>query len=57
MADDLETWYAELVARALLSFFKYWPLIDFDLLYSNVKLVTQVFSMGKGKHRILLILL
>ena len=46
-ADKLETWYATLVAPALSSLFKWWPLVDVDFFYSNVKFGHLGLFMGK----------
>ena len=36
-SNNLETWYAVLLAQALSILFKWWPLNDLDLLYGKVK--------------------
>ena len=46
-ANDLETWYAALVAPALSSLFKWWPLVDLDLFYGTVKCSYLGFCMWK----------
>ena len=48
-ADDLETSYAALGARSLLSLFKWWPKVDHDLFYGKVKFGPLLFCTGKGK--------
>ena len=58
MTDDPETWYAALVALALSSLFKWWPLVDLDLFYRKVKFGHFDFYMGKKvKQWIFLILM
>ena len=49
MADDLETWYAALETQALPGWFKWWPLVDLDLFYSQAKFSPLGFCMGKGQ--------
>ena len=44
MADDLQNWYAALVALALSNLFKWWPLVDLDF-YGKVKFG----HLGKGE--------
>ena len=48
-ANDYETWYLTLMTRVLKSVFKWYPLIDFQLFYSKVKLVHLGLCMEKGK--------
>ena len=48
-AYDLETWYVASGARVLPSLFKWWPWVDLDLFYGNVKFGSLCFCMGKGK--------
>ena len=46
-ANDLETWYVALVTLVLPNWFKWWPWVDHDLLYSKVKFGPFCFWMAK----------
>ena len=53
-ADDFESWYVASGAPVLPSLFKWWPWVDLDLFYGNVKFGPDVFFfffffMGKVK--------
>ena len=45
--DDFESWYAASDAQVLSSLFKWWPWVDLDLFYGNVKFSPLCFIMGK----------
>ena len=49
-ADDLETWYAASGAWVLPSLFKWWPWVDPDLFYGQVKFSPLCFCMGKRRN-------
>ena len=46
-ADDLETSYAASDAQTLTSLFKWWPCVDLDLCYGEVKFDPLCFCMEK----------
>ena len=46
-ADDLETWYAASGTRVLPILFKWWPWVDLDLFYGQVKFDPLCFYIGK----------
>ena len=49
-ADDLESWYAALGAQVLPNLFKWWPWVDLDLFYSEVKFGPLCFCMGNRSN-------
>ena len=47
-ANDLETWYAALIAQVLPNLFKWWRCVDPDLFYGKVKFGPLRFCAAQG---------
>ena len=47
---DPETWHAALGTQFLQSLYKWWPWVDLDLFYGNVKFCKLGFSKGKSEN-------
>ena len=48
-ADDIETWYAALIAQVVPSLLKWWSWVDLVIFYGKVKFGPLWFCVGKGK--------